>query len=145
MSAPLPVGTPPVRPVPESAAPQGGRPYRVCDGDDWVRAAKIAGVDAPTLIAFNFQTTAPDVVNWYLHEYVGCVQVTSDRRNWVFSSGLQGGRGVWSGGVIWLPSSDVVVHSNLSIMKVLDKTSPGDFGGGGTSPPPPPPPPPPPS
>jgi hypothetical protein len=54
------------------------------------------------LIRYNYPGLPPDQqeasreVNWYLQEYVGCKQLTSDKRNYIFS-------GADTPGEIWLP------------------------------------------
>jgi hypothetical protein len=54
------------------------------------------------LIRYNYPGLPPDVqaaakeVNWYLQEYVGCTHVTSNGRNYEFSTGDHPGK-------IWLP------------------------------------------
>lgn len=102
MVAPLRTEKRPTTPVPENISPPGV-PHTVTDGEDWASVARLAGVDLWDLIDFNFKTRDPGVVNWYLREYVGCVIATPDHNNWKFSSGLNGGRGAWKGGKIWLP------------------------------------------
>jgi hypothetical protein len=42
--------------------------------------------EARHLIDFNFRTTNPAEVNWYLHYHVGCNQPSHDGYNWKFSS-----------------------------------------------------------
>jgi hypothetical protein len=67
-------------------APAKSVAYRVQDGDSWQSLATQWGLDVWSLINFNFRTYEPTEVNWYLQEYVGCVQPTLDRKNWCFSS-----------------------------------------------------------
>ena len=79
--------------------PGGGVRYKVQDGDTWVKLAGSVGLDAWALIRSNYPGLPTDFqqaarqVNWYLQEYVGCVMVTPDQRNYVFSSGE-----------IWMPA-----------------------------------------
>jgi hypothetical protein len=78
------------KPLPNPFFP-GGQRYKVSDGEDWKSVAKLFNVDVQTLIYFNFQTTDPDVVNWYLHRNVGCNKPTKDGFNWKFSSSANPG------------------------------------------------------
>jgi len=60
---------------------------RVIDGDSWLSLAALDGwADVWDLIEANFQTRDPDVVNWYLKEYVGCVDMTADHNNYRFTN-----------------------------------------------------------
>lgn len=49
----------------------------------WTIAEK-AGVDAKDLIRYNFLTNKPEEINWYLKNYVGCVNATADGKNYTF-------------------------------------------------------------
>jgi hypothetical protein len=46
-----------------------------------------AGIGAWLLIEFNFLTSDPAEVNWYLKNYLKCAKETADHRNFVFSGG----------------------------------------------------------
>lgn len=81
----VPKGAP--HPLPVGYAPPGGIPYRVQDGDSWKKLAFAWFINVEYLVWFNFQTSNPDEVNWYLHRNVGCSKQTADRRNYEFSSG----------------------------------------------------------
>jgi hypothetical protein len=76
--------------------PAGGTQYRVKTNDDWGSVARAHGISAKELIHFNFGTTDPPEVNWFLRTMVGCVKSTHDRNNWMFSSEA-------SPGLIYLP------------------------------------------
>jgi len=96
----------PAIPVPDSVVPAGGIPYKVKTGDTLVSIAKAYGIEEWMLNDFNWKTGNPydpAVVNWYLREYMGCTVPTHDKANWTFTSGLTGGRGVWKGGILYLP------------------------------------------
>jgi len=82
----LGIERPPVRPLPVGFKPAGGSPYSVQDGDSWVSLAGRWGVDAKSLIDFNFKTNDPAEVNWYLSHWTGCNQATPDGFNWAFSA-----------------------------------------------------------
>ena len=54
-------------------------------GWDWGSAAAVYGIPDPLdLIHFNFLTTEPEEVNWYLRNYVGCIN-SDDGRNFTFA------------------------------------------------------------
>ncbi len=78
-----------MKPAPALAAwPPGGfrDAYRVGDkpGANWQTVAAGFGVpDVWDLIFFNFRTTDPREVNFYLHRYVGCWQ-SNDAKNFSF-------------------------------------------------------------
>jgi hypothetical protein len=92
-----------VKPVARNYVPQGGVPYKVRDGESWITIARKHNTDPWALIRFNYpglpsrnELAAPEV-NWYLQEYVGCRQLTSDRTNYMFTSSA-------SPGIIYVPS-----------------------------------------
>jgi hypothetical protein len=60
-------------------------------------------MDVLTLMELNFRTRNPDELLWYLREYMGCVKATFDELSWKVASESQGGRGVWRGGIVWVP------------------------------------------
>lgn len=49
----------------------------------WTIADK-AGVDVKDLVRYNFLTNKPEEINWYLKNYVGCVNATADGKNYTF-------------------------------------------------------------
>ena len=55
----------PQKPVPRGYIPPNSSAYKVQDGDSWVSIATKQGIDAWTLIYFNFKTRNPGEVNWY--------------------------------------------------------------------------------
>ena len=77
----------PLNPVhlrkPSNWPPKDGREYVVLDTDDWWKVSAREHVDPWTLIKFNFDTTVPEEVNWYLRELVGC-RHTKDKYNYSF-------------------------------------------------------------
>lgn len=83
--------------------PEKSIAYPVASGQNWKSIAQDHRVDAWGLIKFNFQTTNPDEVNWYLREYVGCHEPTPDRMNWRFSNDCKSKYPVWSG-KIYIPT-----------------------------------------
>jgi hypothetical protein len=89
----------PPRPVSRTYAPPGGRKHRVQSIDSWTSLAAPLGISAWDLIRFNYPGLPADLqlaakqVNWYLENYVGCTQLTPDKRNYRFSPP----------GEIWLP------------------------------------------
>ena len=108
--SPHPIERPPKgMPVPRNwGLMQGGIPYRphgpVRPGDtrpqeDWYTVAEKFSVGVKELIYFNFMTDDPDVVNWYLSHYVGCVKVSPSGNNWMFSNSA-------NPGIIYIPPVD---------------------------------------
>jgi hypothetical protein len=73
-------------PFPSPAHLASGTPYKVKDGDNWWSIADANRVDVGVLITFNFKTSNPDEINWYLREKVGCRLETPDHDNYRFSS-----------------------------------------------------------
>ena len=71
--------------VTKGFVPPGGKPYRVRDRDDWHSLAAKYHINVMELIKFNFHTTDPGMVNWFLHFKVGCVKPTKNGLNWMFS------------------------------------------------------------
>jgi hypothetical protein len=72
--------------------PHALRAYQVRDGDNWWVLQKQFGLRDPwTLIKYNFATSDPAEVNWYLREYVGCTKTTADGKNYCFSSAAKPG------------------------------------------------------
>lgn len=76
----------PARLLPKNHRPVNSIPRRVRDGDDWARIAAQCGMSVNELIEFNFDTTDPYEVNYYLRVNVGCKKPTRDGNNWMFSS-----------------------------------------------------------
>jgi hypothetical protein len=92
----------PLSPVAKTYVPPDGFQYKVKDNDSWISLARGNGIAAWELIRYNYpglpapQQAAPEV-NWYLQEYVGCTQLTPDKRNYMFSSSASPGK-------IWIPN-----------------------------------------
>jgi hypothetical protein len=82
----------PANPSPRTYTPLTGVAYRVRDGESWVTIALKNQLDPWGLIRFNYPNLPADPaiasleVNWYLQEYVGCRELTSDGCNYIFSS-----------------------------------------------------------
>jgi hypothetical protein len=79
-----------------------GIPYRPRDTpkqEDWGTVARKFGVGVKELIYFNFLTTDPDEVNWYLHHHTGCVKASPSGNNWMFSNQA-------NPGIIYIPPAD---------------------------------------
>jgi hypothetical protein len=87
--------------------PTGGDRYRVQTGDTWDSIAKANSLSVWGLIEFNFPVVKAErdfqkkarMVNWLLHNYVGCSQ-TSDGMNYRFDSRD-------NPGVIYIPLFDL--------------------------------------
>ncbi len=81
---------------------QKGIPYRPRDHpeqEDWESVADKFDVSVKELIYFNFMTDNPDVVNWYLKNYVGCEKVSPSGNNYMFSNRARPG-------IIYIPPDD---------------------------------------
>jgi hypothetical protein len=76
--------------IPLDYWPPPGPHHPVQDGERWETVAAKWNVDVKDLIYYNFKTTRPNEVNWYLRNLIGC-KVSTDGRNWAFSSGLKPG------------------------------------------------------
>ena len=73
-------------PLPAPFIPRGGIAYNVQDGDSWKKLAFRWFINVDYLVWFNFQTSNPEEINWYLYRNVGCRKQTGDRKNYEFSS-----------------------------------------------------------
>lgn len=87
----MPIEREPAAKVPKSYIPPDSMPYRVRDGDSWVKIAGDHKMDPWALIEANFKTRSPAEVNWYLRHYVGCNLPTADGKNWRFSASAKPG------------------------------------------------------
>src|SRR5688572_15192892 len=76
--------------------PSGGVPFYIGGKDKhgndwrWESAAAIHGMSALDLIRYNFNTTIPEVVNFYMGRNIGCVTVTPDGKNYRFPGAKPG-------------------------------------------------------
>lgn len=116
----------PAKLVPRNFVPEGGRSYKVQDGDSWVTlsrafsSASSASFDPWFIIRFNYPYLPSDTqratreVNWYLKEYVGCKLVTPDRTNYVFSSSA-------SPGIIYQPEPSRYVAPPPVLTSIKDR------------------------
>ncbi|MDP3410078.1 LysM peptidoglycan-binding domain-containing protein [Bosea sp. (in: a-proteobacteria)] len=76
--------------LPRDYRPPGGRPYRVQLGDNWGSIADKHHVPVMDLIRFNFRTTKPEEINYYLRHNVGCTEVSPDGKNYSFRNASPG-------------------------------------------------------
>ncbi|QDT54358.1 hypothetical protein Pan44_23910 [Caulifigura coniformis] len=98
MKSPHGLGSP--HPLPPDYTPTNySVAHRVKDGERWETLAKKYQVGVKTLIRFNFKTTIPDHVNWYLGLNVGCNKTTDDL-NWAFSDSAQPG-------IVYIPGKSI--------------------------------------
>jgi hypothetical protein len=88
----------PHHPVLKGYTPPNSNPYRIKDGDNWWNVAAAVGMEVWELIEFNYKTRDPAEVNWYLKNYVGCVLLTQDGKNYRFTSSA-------TPGIIYVPST----------------------------------------
>jgi LysM repeat protein len=96
----------PATPVPVNFQPPSSSPYRVKNGDSWGVVARRFGIGAWDLIRFNFKTSKPAEVNWYLKHYVGCNQHTTDGKNYIFSASADPG-------IIYVPAKTAVAPPSI--------------------------------
>jgi hypothetical protein len=90
----------PSDPLPVDFQPDGWvAQHRVSDGEDWGSVAAQYDVDVMDLIEFNFHTTVPEEVNWYLRRNVGCNVSNDGGLNWAFSSSADPG-------IVYIPRSE---------------------------------------
>ena len=116
-----------INPVPPDYRPPNSYAHQVTDIDlhhGWKGIARRLRLNPRWLIAFNFKTTNPDEVNWYLRRNVGCDLCTDDRMNWMFSSSADPG-------IIYLPIRksrfvDISI-GGMTVTKDLDVASTGFF------------------
>lgn len=107
----------PTPPQSDALIPPGGVRYPVTARDSWISLAAGLKMEPWDLIDFNFpglkrtslanRELATRQMNWYLQEYVGCSLSRDGGKNYAFSDGLTGGRGVHKGGIIFLPPRPV--------------------------------------
>lgn len=73
--------------------PATGSRYRIGKASEkdnwWTVASKDGWSDPWALIDFNFKTSDPEEVNWYLYHFVGC-RVTRDHKNFSFDTASPG-------------------------------------------------------
>ncbi len=105
----------PPKPVPKSHRPSNFHAYKVKDGDNWERLANMHSMKPWELIYENFKTRNAAEINWYLKNYVGCSNKTSDGKNWIFSSKARPG-------IVYVPlnKNDVPVsdHANDAVPRL---------------------------
>ena len=103
----MPIERKPVKPVRRGNIPSDFRPYSVKNGDTWRSIASLHGMDVWELMYENFKTRDVAEINWYLKNYVGCVDTTANKDNWIFSSDAKPG---W----IYVPSGvrDIPIVKN---------------------------------
>jgi hypothetical protein len=99
----------PFSPLSADYRPENGIPYKVRDGDDWRKVASRRGINVKKLIYFNYKTTDPEEVNFYLMRNVGCIEETLDRKNYKFSSDAVPG-------IIYLPAEDTIISITDTLM-----------------------------
>ena len=98
----LPMETRPRHPLPVDYRPPMSVPYRVKDFDSrgrpetWKTVAAEHRLGVDPLIHFNFHTTDPGEVNWYLRRNVGCNVLMPDGLHWRFTASAMPG-------IIYLP------------------------------------------
>ncbi|MBZ5624585.1 MAG: hypothetical protein LAQ69_38670 [Acidobacteriia bacterium] len=81
----------PLHPLPAHYVPPFSLRHPVKDREDWGSVARMHRIDTKALIFYNFWTTNPDEVNWYLRRNVGCTKSNDGGRNYAFSSDARPG------------------------------------------------------
>lgn len=78
---------------PNAYPPKGAvSTHRVKDGDNWgTLQTQYKRADVWDLIVFNFGTSDPNEVNWYLKNKIGCKVTTADKKNYRFSTSTSPG------------------------------------------------------
>jgi hypothetical protein len=84
----MPIMHKPQKPLPEHYVPRGGRRYTAKTDESLASIARDNGIAEAELLMFNFGTTDPKEVNWYLKR-LGCTKATPDDNNWMFTSSWQ--------------------------------------------------------
>jgi hypothetical protein len=74
----------PKSPIPLHFRPLDGVEYKVSSGDTFASLAAFASMNVWDLIRFNYQTSNPKEVNWYLHHRTGCKSPDWDMKNFKF-------------------------------------------------------------
>jgi len=85
----------------------GARSHKVSTGEDWHILGMIFHISPDDLMYYNFHTTNPAYVNWYLREYVGCRVPDHRRMNWKFSNDADPGK-------IWLPPPKPIISQDIT-------------------------------
>ena len=91
------LGKPPAKKAPWPPLPSNDKFYRYPlpypvgkkKGENFATVAKDHALEPADLIRYNFLTTNPDAVNWYLGNYVGCPELRSGVRNYSFEGAVQ--------------------------------------------------------
>lgn len=98
--------------------PPGGVPYRLQNGDNWISLAQRFGMAPQSLIFFNYGTSEPKYVNYYLKHNAGCKVVSPDGKNYSFTDA--------NPGVIYVPSAASNFHYiNEPVNPLVSFTTPG--------------------
>jgi hypothetical protein len=82
--------------VPKDYIPPNSTAYKVKTGDSLKKIAKRVKLTWQELAEYNWKTTFPAEINWYLGNYVGCTAETRDGQNYSF-------RDSDSPGMIYIP------------------------------------------
>src|SRR4051794_35818422 len=85
----------------------GARSHKVSTGEDWHILGMIFHISPDDLMYYNFHTTNPAYVNWYLREYVGCRVPDHRRMNWKFSNDADPGK-------IWIPPPKPIISQDIT-------------------------------
>jgi|GEM_PF-1806407 len=108
MLSPAVLGKP--HPLPSNYVPDdpARHPHRVKDGETWYTLEQQYGIPVHQIIEFNFKTTIPDHVNWYLQRITGCNK-TTDNVNWAFSDSAEPG-------IVYIPPKKISFADEGEVM-----------------------------
>ncbi len=99
----MPNEHPPKQPLPDWYAPPHSKTHTLKDTDTWETIAALYHLDVKQLIKFNFHTTVPEEVNWYLRRRTGCKVPSPSGLNWRFSSPRNSNPSAPFPGIIHIP------------------------------------------
>lgn len=125
MMTPLEAGIPDVGAdyVPPDSMPLSVSDHDVYGADwNWGSVAKAARMTAEDVIRFNYKTTKPEVVNFYLQRNCGCKLTTPDGKNYRFPTA--------SPGIVYIPRVSPILsffHIPIRPMEMLPGLAPGTF------------------
>ena len=76
----------PKNPLPPNYIPPAAQRHEVVAGESLASIAQANGMTENELNIFNFGTTVPEEINWYLEHRVKCKKQTHDHMNWMFTT-----------------------------------------------------------
>ena len=111
----MPIEKIPAQLIHRGYIPSDFRPHKIKNGDSWNTLAKLHDMEVWELIYENFKTRNPSEINWYLKNFVGCVDKTTDGHNWIFSENAKPG-------IVYVPVQKNIIpigsKTNTSVPKL---------------------------